>query len=45
MLDETTLTEQENHEKRQREFQTIESQTWSSITDLGHGILVYHDVL
>ena len=39
------MQEQELHEKRQRDFYTIEKQTWSSITDLGNGILVYHDVI
>lgn len=33
------------HEERLRNWYTIEEQTWSSITDLGNGILIYHDAL
>lgn len=35
----------ESHEKRLQDWYNIEEQTWSSITDLGQGVLVYHDVL
>ena len=35
----------ESHEKRLKAWYAIEEETWSSITDLGSGILVYHDVL
>lgn len=33
------------HEERLRRWYEIEEQTWSSITDLGNGIFIYHDVL
>lgn len=33
------------HEERLRNWYTIEEQTWSSITDLGNGIFIYHDAL
>jgi hypothetical protein len=35
----------EAHEERLQNWYKIESQTWSSISDLGSGILVYHDAL
>ena len=35
----------ESHEERLRNWYQIEEQTWSSITDLGSGIYIYHDVL
>lgn len=35
----------ESHEERLRKWYEIAEQTWSSITDLGSGILVYHDAL
>lgn len=35
----------ESHEKRLHDWYAIEEQTWSDITDLGNGIMVYHDVL
>lgn len=35
----------ESHEERLKNWYQIEEQTWSSITDLGQGILVYHDAL
>lgn len=33
------------HEERLRNWYDIKEQTWSSITDLGNGIYVYHDAL
>jgi hypothetical protein len=44
-IDKRTQEEMDLIEKRIASFYSIESQTWSSISDLGHGILVYHDVL
>lgn len=35
----------ESHEQRLQNWYNIEEQTWSSITDLGQGVLIYHDVL
>lgn len=35
----------ETHQKRIEDWYRIEKQTWSNITDLGSGILVYHNVL
>ena len=35
----------ESHEKRLHDWYAIEEQTWSDITDLGNGIMVYHGVL
>lgn len=35
----------EAHEERLQNWYKIENQTWSSISDLGNGILVYHDAL
>jgi Rps23 Pro-64 3,4-dihydroxylase Tpa1-like proline 4-hydroxylase len=35
----------ENLNNRIREYYHIEKETWSSIEDLGQGIVVYHDVL
>jgi hypothetical protein len=35
----------ESHEERLRNWYHIEEKTWSGITDLGHGILIYHDAL
>lgn len=35
----------ESHEKRLQDWYAIEEQTWSSITDLGQGVVIYHDVL
>lgn len=35
----------ESHEKRLQDWYEIEEKTWSSITDLGSGILIYHDAL
>jgi hypothetical protein len=35
----------EEHETRLKNFYKIDEQTWTSITDLGSGILVYHDIL
>ena len=35
----------ESHEKRLQDWYNIEQQTWSSVTDLGNGVLVYHDAL
>lgn len=35
----------ESHEERLRSWYQITEQTWSSITDLGQGILIYHDAL
>jgi len=39
------LKEMVEHEERLHNWYNIEEQTWSSITDLGNGILVYHDAL
>jgi hypothetical protein len=46
------MTDQDKQKEVQRqidqrlmEWYQIEQQTWSSISDLGHGIFVYHDVL
>lgn len=35
----------ESHEKRLQDWYNIEQQTWSSVTDLGNGVLIYHDAL
>lgn len=35
----------DEHQARLQKWYEIEEQTWSSISDLGNGILVYHDVL
>lgn len=35
----------ESHEQRLQNWYKIEEQTWSSISDLGNGILIYHDAL
>lgn len=35
----------ESHEERLRNWYEIKEKTWSGITDLGQGILVYHDAL
>lgn len=35
----------ESHQERLRNWYQIEEQTWSSVTDLGQGILIYHDAL
>lgn len=35
----------EDLNNRIRDYYTIDQQTWSSVDDLGSGILVYHDVL
>ena len=35
----------ELHEQRISSFYKIEEQTWSDVTNLGNGILVYHEVL
>jgi Rps23 Pro-64 3,4-dihydroxylase Tpa1-like proline 4-hydroxylase len=35
----------ENLNSRIQDYYRIDQETWSSIEDLGHGILVYHDVL
>lgn len=35
----------ELHEKRLQDWYRIDEQTWTSVTNLGSGILVYHDVL
>lgn len=35
----------ESHEQRLQAWYKIEEQTWSNITDLGNGIMIYHDVL
>ena len=35
----------ESHEKRLQDWYHIEQKTWSDITDLGQGILIYHDAL
>lgn len=35
----------ESHEKRLQDWYAIEEQTWSSTTDLGQGVVIYHDVL
>jgi hypothetical protein len=35
----------EAHEERLQNWYKIEDQTWSDISDLGNGILVYHDAL
>lgn len=35
----------ESHEQRLKEWYQIEEETWSNITDLGSGIMIYHDVL
>lgn len=35
----------ESHEKRLKDWYKIEEQTWSTTTDLGQGVLLYHDVL
>lgn len=37
--------EMQNHEERLQNWYQIEEQTWSSISDLGNGILVYHNAL
>lgn len=34
-----------DHEARIQNWYSIKEQTWSNISDLGNGILVYHDVL
>lgn len=35
----------ESHEKRLQDWYHIEQKTWSTITDLGQGVLIYHDAL
>lgn len=35
----------ETHQKRLEDWYKIQEQTWSNISDLGSGILVYHNVL
>jgi hypothetical protein len=35
----------ESHEQRLQKWYEVEEQTWSNITDLGNGILIYHDNL
>lgn len=35
----------ESHEKRLQEWYEITEQTWTDVSDLGNGILVYHNVL
>lgn len=35
----------ESHEKRLQDWYHIEQKTWSEITDLGQGVLIYHDAL
>jgi len=35
----------EEHENRLANFYSIDQQTWSHITDLGSGILIYHNVI
>lgn len=33
------------HEKRLKDWYNVEQKTWSDVTNLGNGILVYHDAL
>lgn len=35
----------ESHEQRLQNWYAIQEKTWSSVTDLGQGILIYHDAL
>jgi hypothetical protein len=43
--DQATVEEEQLIQQRLKDFYTIEKQTWSSISDLGSGIFVYHDVI